>query len=71
MSDRKPKMCPVFQTECLQDKCEYWNNVLKRCANALMPYNLYVFGQAVNNLDIVADKLKDIIQKTYNLQRGL
>ena len=42
-------ICPLLKSECLHDKCEWWESVDKKCAVLLLAYTTDI-GDIVKNL---------------------
>jgi len=43
-SNNKPKMCPLLDENCIQNRCALYNEMLERCEIGLLAYNSYLLS---------------------------
>ena len=43
-NNKKPKICPLLDENCIQNGCAIYNEMLERCEISLLAYNLFLLA---------------------------
>lgn len=46
-SNEKPKICPLLDENCIQERCAIYNETLTRCEIGLLAYNSYLLSSVM------------------------
>ena len=70
------KYCPLVKQVCIRERCEFFNEFLKRCQVSVLSYNVYRLAESQkaksnshNNQEILA--FKDKQEQGNSLNNGI